>query len=382
MRRLSLLFIVAIMLVAIWATPATADWETRTEEIVTVNKGEVTSGDLWCSGQRVVIEGTVNGDLLVAAQQVVVRGEVLGDIIGWATEMVVEGPVGGNIRLFGGTLRVSAPVQRNITAYCLLDITIDRTASAGGLWGTTAAFKGEGIIRDRLQVSAKRIDFGGEVHGEATLQAEDELKIRPGARIESLYYASPSELSEIKGAELGAVERIPLVDQRQKYAAIMWHWIWFLGTMLMGFFMVGLMPHRAMIWSNTHYGIRSFLRGFLLMAFVPIAIFFMAITGVGLPLALFIGLFYLLFILYSQLPFYLWLGRVFIRLFRIERNFSFFFLLIVGGLLMAFISTIPGVGVGANIIATAFGIGMLTQRSSMPGGHGMDVRSPAKPSGE
>lgn len=362
MRRILQVLMVAAVLFGLFATPVMADWETRTGDTVVVNKGEVTSGDLWCSGQRVVIDGVVDGDLLVMAQEVVVRGEVKGDILGMAGRLRIDGPIGGDVRVYGGEFRLSSTIQGNVFAYCLYEIVLGKNSSVQGFWGTSGIFDGNGTIQDRLQVTSEILKFGGKVQGEATLQAGRELLLKPGTSIKTLYYAAPKPLKKPNGVSLGTVDRVAQAKKKQTSAAVVLGWIWFLGTMLMGFFMIAMVPQRTILWSSSIYGIRTFVRGFSLMFVTPFAVFFLALTGLGLPLALFIGLFYLVFLLYSQLPFYLFLGRRFIRLFRIERSFSPFFLLIVGGLLMAFVSTVPYIGVWVNIAATAFGIGILTQR--------------------
>ena len=64
----------------------------------------------------------------------------------------------------------------------------------------------------------------------------------------------------------------------------------------------------------------------------------------------------------SPIPFYLYLGGAVVRRFRIERPFSPGFLLLVGGIITTFLTTLPFIGFIFNLLAIAFGLGILFQK--------------------
>lgn len=85
---------------ALAAVPALGA-EFRSGEQVVVAAGEVVDDDLYASGDRVLIEGTVTGDLVATGREVRVRGEIGGDLIAAAQAVVVEGRVGDDVRVAG-----------------------------------------------------------------------------------------------------------------------------------------------------------------------------------------------------------------------------------------------------------------------------------------
>lgn len=93
---------VAILAVALSvATPA------RAAEIITgdpnavVPAGQVIDDDLFITGQKVEIAGTVNGDVFAAGQQVVVTGTIEGNLFVAGQLVATEGSVDGSIYSLG-----------------------------------------------------------------------------------------------------------------------------------------------------------------------------------------------------------------------------------------------------------------------------------------
>ena len=104
MRRGIAVAVMAVLFTVLSGYAALAAWETRFEEkTVLVEQGETISGDLWCAGDTVLIDGTVEGDLLVYANSLVVKGEVKGDILGMVLrDAYFAGRIGGDLRILGG----------------------------------------------------------------------------------------------------------------------------------------------------------------------------------------------------------------------------------------------------------------------------------------
>jgi cytoskeletal protein CcmA (bactofilin family) len=88
-------------------TMGVAALDFRSAAEVRVGVDEVVEGDLYASGESVVIDGRVTGDLVAAARSIIVRGTVEGDLMAAGQAVVVEGTVGDDARIAGMALQVA-----------------------------------------------------------------------------------------------------------------------------------------------------------------------------------------------------------------------------------------------------------------------------------
>lgn len=78
----------------------------RGEEEVIIPAGEVVDDDLYATGNRIVIDGTVNGDLVATGSEVIINGTVTGDLLAGAQSIVINGTVGDDVRAGGYLVEV------------------------------------------------------------------------------------------------------------------------------------------------------------------------------------------------------------------------------------------------------------------------------------
>ena len=81
--------------------------EFRADGHVVVKADEVIDGDLYASGESVLIEGTVKGDLVAAGRSVTVKGTVEGDLIATGQTILVEGKIADDARIAGAILKLA-----------------------------------------------------------------------------------------------------------------------------------------------------------------------------------------------------------------------------------------------------------------------------------
>jgi cytoskeletal protein CcmA (bactofilin family) len=370
MKRFLLIALVACGLMLSIAGVASAQWETRTGDTIVVSTDEVISGDLWCAGQKVMIDGTVNGDLLVLANDLVINGKVNGDITGLSGKVAILGQVDGDIRVKADSIKVSGLVTRN-TAVWTTQLLIDKGASLGSLWATVAGTslqwnkKSEtilnGKINGKVELNAGVVRIGGVLTGESLINAQT-IYVDNGADLKLLNYRTNEQIIISPQATIGEKNELPPVKATGGGGLYLIIWIWFLGMLFMGFFMIGFTPARVRLWiSGIQPWGRALLRGFILVAGIPVIILFLVFTGLGIPMAVFLSLVYLIFMLFGQLPFFFYFGAAVIRFFKVERNFPPFFFLLVGGITTTFLVVLPYVGFLFYLLATIVGVGILTQ---------------------
>lgn len=369
MLKIGRITLVTLILTVAVAGGVLAAWETRTDEkTITVESNETTQGDLWCLADTVLIDGTVDGDLLVKAARLVINGEVKGDVIGMVSSSVVlSGRIGGDLRLLGGVviptanISLNGPVKGNISLISK-SVTMGKRSSASGLWGAGETLKMNGKILGDIRFNGEEAYLGGKVTGKSTINAAQRLVVQPGASLNELYYyQKPPQVG--KSATVGSMKKLELPQTGSRYSISPLTWLWFIGTLLMGFVLINLFPGKTALWiQGILFWPRTLLLGVLLLFGIPFVGIFLAVTIVGIPLAFLLLLCWAAALLVSQLPCYLYLGGAVIRLMRIERRFTPGFLLIIGGIITTFLTTLPYIGWFLALLVTAFGLGLLVQK--------------------
>lgn len=71
---------------------------------VIVKASEVIKDDVYLTGDRITIDGTVKGDAVLAGRQITINGTVEGDLIAVGQAVIINGTVGDDIRIVGQVL--------------------------------------------------------------------------------------------------------------------------------------------------------------------------------------------------------------------------------------------------------------------------------------
>jgi cytoskeletal protein CcmA (bactofilin family) len=374
MRRFCSILLLTLCLLLMIAVPAMADWENRSGETVIIKAGETVTGDLWSTGATVIIDGTVNGDLLVAATNVTINGEVKGSVIGVVYNYLQRGLVRGNVRVVAtNNLTISGTVGKNVSAWYLNQFDMGprskaQSLRAFGILETGRAFTMNGDIRGKVFAKAMEATVNGRVGGNCTIMANKDaglIRIKSKAHLHSLQYVAAQDPKIDPGAVVGVIKKLPTPapSAAQRQQALLLSWMWFLGTLIIGFILIRILPFRAVEWASGNVrwmvalgiGLAVMVGGILLSGFL-------FLTGIGMPLALLIGSLYLSLILIGPLPAYIYIGGVLVRLFRVEKRFPVVFLLLVGGVVVFLLSTMPN-GFILTLLTTALGMGLFLLRT-------------------
>jgi hypothetical protein len=135
------------MLIVGLSTPALAA-DFRSGSTVIIAADEVIDDDLFVSGNRVEVNGTVKGDLFAVGETVEVNGPVEGSLMISGQTLTVNGPVGGSIYSGGYALRIGPEVE------------VSRNLYFGGFSLTTAS---SSSIGRSLYVGAYQASLNGEI---------------------------------------------------------------------------------------------------------------------------------------------------------------------------------------------------------------------------
>ena len=322
-KRYRLIVCGVVGLLALWPLVALAA-EFRSGERVVISAP--VTGDLYVYGVEASIEADVNGDVMAAAAVVHVLGDVEGSVYALgANEVVVVGNVSGSVMVaaiqvrvygaIGGALRVAAQrltlggarVGRDLAA-TVSDLEIDADSHVAGdvlLDGGTAELAGS--TAGALRGNADDVRLSGPVDGSVSLRVGT-LRLLEGAAIGGdLRYTSDHELLADAGVALPAdIQRITpehpsfaeQIGRALVYAALRYGF-----ALPFGAFLIALAPTFAQRSSETlrRRPLASLGWGALTAVAVPLALAVLTLTVVGLPIAVMLGVAFLVALYASQL---------------------------------------------------------------------------------
>jgi hypothetical protein len=262
---------------------------------------EPITGDALLAGGTVESNASIGGDATMAGGQVAVRATVGDDLYVAGGRVEVDALVAGNARIAGGRVRV-APETRIEGGAAIAGGTV----TIGGSFGRY------------LTVAGGDVTLGGEVAGDVRVYA-DSLTVLPGTRIGGrLSYRSSAAVTlppdvEIQGGAVREREQAsgqaqPAWDAEDTAGRVGWLW-------LGGLFAVGLLLAYSFAkfsrQTTRALSDRPWLGmgvGFLALVCVPAIAAALAITLIGIPLALILVLLYLAMLIGAYVIGALYLG--------------------------------------------------------------------------
>ena len=167
-----LLLVVTLLPAAYAATQTTGPRDKfRSGGQVTIGAGETVPHDLYVSGGRVQIDGTIQGDLVAAGGDVEIAGPVQGDLIVAGGNVTLSGPVAGDVRAAGGMVQIEGDVQEDVL------VTAGRfTLDAGARIGQDLIF-GAGQATVDGAVDGGVLGGGGDYSSSGTIGGAEDVTI-------------------------------------------------------------------------------------------------------------------------------------------------------------------------------------------------------------
>lgn len=187
------------------ASPARAA-ETAASEIVIIPEGDTVTGDLYATGARVVVEGTVEGDLVgFAAEEIVISGEVTGSVLAIAPSSTVSGEVGGSMRFSGNRLTVTGSVGRDLVGAAVRVELGPESAIDGDVLFWAVSMQSTGSIGANLEGTQRTLELSGAIGGDVDVTVNRLTIAGPLEVTGDLGYRSPSEAEGLDQATVGGV---------------------------------------------------------------------------------------------------------------------------------------------------------------------------------
>lgn len=354
---------VAVIAVSIALTGLVDAHVFRTGENVTIDQSQKIEHTLFASGKTVNIGSEVYGDVFCGGQTVTITGIVHGDVICAGQTVSITGNVDGDVRLAGQTVTIGASVKGNATIASQSFIVEPGGVIAGDVTLGSGDGTFNGTVGRDIAVSSGHVIINGKVGREVRGNIEN-LELSSGAQIGSnINFTSQKEIVKAEGATIGGTvtrNDVSAQDKSQKDSlfafSIGWFIYWFLAMMLIAMILAFLFPRLLQAVTNRAVPRpwKALLVGFLAGIAVPVILIVLAITTVGIPLALIVGLVWLVIVLLSG-PFSgYYLGRLILKNSR-----NPLLIMLAGGSVLSVVYFIPFIGFIAIVLALWTGSGMI-----------------------
>lgn len=345
------------------ATPLTAAAATfrSSDERLTVPIGTVIEDDYYGAAETVAIDGVVNGDVFAAGSTVRITGTVNGDVWIGAGNAEITGSVTGNVRHVGGSLEIRGTVGKDLFT-ASSEVNVSAGSIGRDVWaGAGTIVLGSPIGRD-VHVDATRLELNSTVAGnvKASVGASQEsLKLAGGAQIAgNLEYTAKEQITPGSGVVAGRTIYTVDDDDQSLWDRVVSEMYWFLASFLLLAGILFYARRAAWIAAGKLTGSPgwSSLAGFIFLLSVPVLIIILAVSLIGLPLAFFTLMLYLLVLYTAKVFVALLIGRVLLQ----RQPTGYFGSLGAGtiGLLFLYgLFIIPVVGGVVAVMVALFGAG-------------------------
>lgn len=269
------------------------------DRMVVVPRGTIHQGDYFATGNNIEISGEVTGDLYLFGQQIVIDGKIHGDALIAGGTIDIPGEIGGNIRAIGGQILITGNVGHNVTLIGGNAQLISPSKILGSLVVVVgncdmAASIGRNamIVASNLRVSGNvennlhahigdlRLTSNARVGGDLNYSSANNAVIDQQAQILGKTIHNPSGYKEIlKGTWFDGFYAL------SKVAGILMN---FLFSFVFGWVLIRAYPKKLeMILASLKGNLtKSFGYGLMIVVLLPLASLLLLITILGVPFAL------------------------------------------------------------------------------------------------
>ncbi len=338
----------------------------KSGDTITVAKTETVDSMLFAAGNNIDIAGTVNGDVYCAGSTVNISGTVKGDVFCGGATITIGGTVEGSVRLVGQSITINGQVGHNASVGAR-DLTIGGESVIGqDLLGGSDNITINGQVKRDVTAGSKNLTINGQVGRDIDGSLVD-MTVGAGGKVAgNVNYISKNEITINGGGSIaGAINRTTPSEDRSvnTYAPIAFSVVAFIymlaAFLIISVIVVALIPrilNEAATSAIKKPG-KTAAIGLGIAVLAPVVIIGLAITFVGLPLALLVLVTYITVTMLSASFASYALGR---RLIAGNKPYQ---AIIAGTSLLAVSYFVPIIGFVTLIATHVFGIGMIAIQS-------------------
>lgn len=335
-----------------------------------VNTDQTIDGNFFAAGNIVNIAGTVNGDVFAVGNNITITGTINGDVFAAGNSVLIDGEVAGNLRLAGSNVSIHNKVGKNVIAAGSQLIIHEQGEINGHLTCASAALSINGPVHGNIDAASSETTINSEIGRDVELRLDQgKLTLRPKALIRgNLKYSADQEAEISEGAVVeGEIEYKPF-EEKEHAAKVkvfgfltLGFWIGVLiklvSLFILGFLIAYLLP-RPIEYTYSKMTKKpgaSLLIGFAILFLTPIIAVILMITVVGIPLAMMLLSGYAIALYAVRAIAALIIGRLITQ--GLKLRLHSVWQLLIGVIVMIFLSVIPFVGWLLSLLITIWALG-------------------------
>ncbi len=345
----------------------------------------------YVGGGSALLATSSQANAYAAGGTVTVTSPVQGDLTAFGGSVIVDGAITNDASLVGGTVRLAAPIRGDVRLFggaVTASDTIggDLFVIAGSFLGTgggarhTFVVSGEVDMRGGaggpVAIYGNTVSLQGIFEGDVSVTAGSKVTVLPESLIKGvLRYEAPQEADIASSAKvLGGVRYtgasyLPTSAEAQAIAFAsfgVFLFVKILGALILAGLIAGLFPNFAQAIvteggrTSVQRAILTFFLGFSIVVTVPVSLLLLAITFVGLGLAVLLALLYFLVLAIAFLAVGVMCGSIIAR-YAFSRDGLLWSDAVIGMLLVTFLWSLPIVGWFILLVTWMYAVGVLTR---------------------
>lgn len=357
--------------------------------------------DLYAAGGQVLIDGDVNGDAMIAGGMVNLKGNVSGDVSVGGGSLTINGNIGDDMRAAGGNIIINSIVGDDLfVAGGNITLTKDAVVKGdlilgggqvnlnGSVLGNVKM--GSGILNLEGTITGEAKIYGGSIFinnsiGKNVVLSADDVRFGPNARLggDLRYWQKKGELDLSQSSIQGKVTFDPALStiknkvefgREQVSKSIGSIFLGFLGYYFLSSVLIILVlflvtkkffQNSAIVLQKKP--LMSFLAGLGFFVLTPILIFLLFLTLIGIPLAGFVFVIYVLSFCLASILSSLVLGHWVVWYWSIKGDSKVnFFICVLVYLALSLLWVIPFVGwlINMVLVVMAFGAYLIQKKEA------------------
>ncbi len=321
--------------------------------------------DVYLVGNNSSVYGVIDGDLFVLSDKVIMEGTVTGDMYIIGSDVTIDGNIYGNLVVLANEVNISGVLSNNI---CILSALLTYDGQAGkDLLAFSMSSDMKGNIGDDLRSFGYTSSIESVVRGDALVLASQYSILKENITGNIYNPKILKDIAKEQGIDFEAEkeERIEIVKVSDYSLKILNAFLTFVGFSIAGYVLIYLSPVKTgqivnKVSKSPVEFLKSFAIGIGVLFLVPLPLFLLAITLVGIPLTLLILAVLIFLTTFGTIYVESALGKEILELFG-TKEYRPYKGLLVGRVLTTLMCLVPVFGVFYSLTISATAVGAVVR---------------------
>jgi len=294
------------------------------------------------SDDQVSIDSPIDDDVFATGGTVTINAPVTSAVIAGGT-VIINAPVSGDVFVAGGQILVNSDIKGKIVA-AGGDIDLRGAAENAVIAGGDIDIHSTTVINRDAVITGGNVSNAGKILGNLTVRADKFLNTGSAGSIDF------EKTEGLRG----------LRNLINIFSILMTA-----GFLIVGIILLKLFPRQFFIVESEirKSPVKNTLVGFVLIIASVIVITLLSLTIVGFPIALIMGMLFIIALMLSSIFVSFAVGRKIVDLFKVKLNlklkFNDLLIFVLGFVILSLLFRIPYAGVLIVIIAVSLGFGAI-----------------------